>query len=204
MACYSYPQHPTSHYTRQTHIPRCASWLFGDNVKATSSLRSHLHQASASMQSQRCYDASDIGFIENNETNRFTSEWGCKPFWSNPIAILLYLQAELTLVHGVNGPLRFTLRRRSVCITKQLCLVPIYLRRRIGTCLRSRTRYVVAWCEWTFNHVKDFLSLHLTKIPFSRSKWQILNVCVYIWGDTASAFVLTQCGLSFSRVGRCS
>ena len=44
------------------------------------SLRARLHQASVSMQCQRCNDASDTALIE---INGVTQEWIATPFWSD-------------------------------------------------------------------------------------------------------------------------
>ena len=72
-------------------------------------LRAHLHWASASIQRQRCNDASNTYLIENSGA----PEWGCNPIWSESIVFnernVDSILAALTLTLNVNGPLPGTL-----------------------------------------------------------------------------------------------
>ena len=62
------------------HIPFIKEKMFVVLVRR----RAHLHQASASMQSQ-CWHDTSVVQLSLKSMERVTKEWGCNPFWSNSI-----------------------------------------------------------------------------------------------------------------------
>ena len=108
--------------------------------------RSLLYQASTSLQSQRCHNASNIGFIENNGKNGDTPEWGCNSFLGDTIVCnkscivsvivvltLYYAQCKQTL-HGAHW--HACSRILVMCISKPGWNLQIHLKSATLACTR--------------------------------------------------------------------
>ena len=100
---------------------------FAKSISVT--LRTHLHQTTASTLRQLCDDANDSVLIENN---RVTAGWDFNSFLVTPLISmrieLSSLMAELSLTLSVNGPLRDNiLRFLPMLVVNRRCISVDYL-----------------------------------------------------------------------------